>query len=153
MKFVPVSIVILVRRPTNTHFELWMQKRQAPGTLNGLLEFPGGKIETDETPIIAARREILEETGFDLSKTPLVRFKLEQYDFEGRHIYLNVFLGTLDEMHSKYHQGNWFEIKYTVQSRSFEGKIPPINHKIIDEVGLYIEKQFKAGTWDLIWRE
>src|SRR5689334_21158883 len=39
-------------------------QRPPGGPLAGLWEFPGGKIEADETPQAAVARECLEETGF-----------------------------------------------------------------------------------------
>jgi A/G-specific adenine glycosylase len=41
----------------------FVQRRDKPGLLQGLWEFPGGKLNHGETPSRAARRELLEETG------------------------------------------------------------------------------------------
>jgi 8-oxo-dGTP diphosphatase len=48
-----------------------MQRRRLNSAHGGLWEFPGGKIEGDETPEIAAFREIREELGVDLDISAL----------------------------------------------------------------------------------
>ena len=65
MKFVPVSIVLIVTSIREDRFSLWMQKREEKGSLNNFWEFPGGKIEPNESPEDAARREFKEEVGID----------------------------------------------------------------------------------------
>src|SRR5258708_32981468 len=43
-------------------------KQYKHGAQEELIEFPAGYIDKNETPEIAARRELLEETGYDYEK-------------------------------------------------------------------------------------
>jgi A/G-specific adenine glycosylase len=45
---------------------LLIARRPEDGLLGGLWEFPGGKVETGESPSEAARREVREELGIDV---------------------------------------------------------------------------------------
>ncbi|MBT8462935.1 MAG: A/G-specific adenine glycosylase [Gemmatimonadetes bacterium] len=45
---------------------LLIARRPEAGLLGGLWEFPGGKVESGETPAEAARREVHEEMGLDI---------------------------------------------------------------------------------------
>ncbi|MDD4700765.1 MAG: A/G-specific adenine glycosylase [Desulfovibrio sp.] len=48
---------------------VFVQKRLPSGVWGNLWEFPGGRVETDETPEQAAVREFMEETGFEVRVT------------------------------------------------------------------------------------
>lgn len=61
---VGVAVVISIGRDDSFH--LLMGKRLKPFGF-GQYAFPGGHLETYETPDLCARREVLEETGLDLS--------------------------------------------------------------------------------------
>ena len=62
MKTIPVAIALLRRKG-----RWFLQRREYSSThLPGVWEFPGGKVETDELPEAAIRRELMEE----LSWTP-----------------------------------------------------------------------------------
>ena len=55
-------------------------RRSKSVPLGGLWEFPGGKIEQDESPKVAAVRECLEETGIRVEATHCLVVHLQQYD-------------------------------------------------------------------------
>jgi A/G-specific adenine glycosylase len=68
-----------------------LQQRPAEGLLGGLWEFPGGKIETGESPRAAAVRELREETGAAvgaLARVGIVRHAYSHFTVE-----LEVFRG------------------------------------------------------------
>ncbi len=74
----------------NNQQECLLSRRPAGTHLGGLLEFPGGKVEKQESAENALRRELLEEVGISVSAfTPLIQIP---YSYDDRDILLNVFL-------------------------------------------------------------
>ena len=66
MKPVKHRATIICRHGKQTHKWLWVRKPNAAWTL------PGGKIEPGETPVQAAERELLEETGLQAESLTLL---------------------------------------------------------------------------------
>lgn len=147
-----VSIAIFIKDIGPTSFKIWTQVRLEEGALYGMLEFPGGKIEVGETPEIACRREVHEEVEVLLAEDEkLVLFKYQDYSVENKNICLFVFLSKFTDIPAE--KGDWSEITYDKKSDYLQGKIPPINHVIIDELAVYIKNQFDAGLTHLLWQQ
>jgi len=74
---------------------LLMTQRAAGGALGLLWEFPGGKIETGESPEQAIVREVREELG--VTATPLERLESVSHDYaHGTHVEIVFVRCTLD---------------------------------------------------------
>ncbi|MCY4523365.1 MAG: NUDIX domain-containing protein [Halobacteriovoraceae bacterium] len=145
---VPVSIVIFIREMDEKKISVWMQKRtNAP--FSGLWEFPGGKIEEGELPEEAACREVLEETGVSIKKHDLLLFTIHSYNLAEKSICLYVYMAMPDKFEISH--GKWFEISYEGYSGFLKGKIPEVNHYLIDLVTNYFEQQgkVKGELWNL----
>jgi 8-oxo-dGTP diphosphatase len=148
-----VSLVIFVRNITPKSLELWMQVREVEGPLKGLLEFPGGKLEAGESPWQAAVREIQEEVGVQIHEQDLMLIKQYETSYS-KPVLLFPFLCLKGE---GLNENNWFELSFEAGSRLFKGKIPEVNHLIIDELLAYFKEQTSDGNterlkmlWDYI---
>ena len=79
--------------------------RRAYGKQKGYWEFPGGKIEENETPEAAIVREIREEMELEINVRELLG--TVEHDYEDFHLSMDCFLCTLvsSEMHLHDHSG------------------------------------------------
>lgn len=88
MKMVLVSAVALIDRDGR----VLLAKRPKGKSMEGLWEFPGGKVEAMETPEIALIRELKEEIGIDTWSSCLAPLTFASHSYEDFHLLMPVFI-------------------------------------------------------------
>ncbi|NRP52869.1 MULTISPECIES: 8-oxo-dGTP diphosphatase MutT [unclassified Marinobacterium] len=84
------QILVAAAAILNPQGQLLIAKRPDDKHQGGLWEFPGGKVETDETVETALKRELLEEIGIEIVKCePLVRI---EHDYSDKSVVLDVWV-------------------------------------------------------------
>ncbi len=82
------SIHVVVGVVFNSAGQVLVALRPAHKHMGGLWEFPGGKIETGETPEEALKRELFEEVGIEVQQAyPLLKY---DYDYPQQTVSLDV---------------------------------------------------------------
>jgi 8-oxo-dGTP diphosphatase len=69
-----------------------LAKRPKGRPLEGLWEFPGGKVETGETPEQALIRELNEELSIDVSQTCLAPFTFASHAYSDFHLLMPLYV-------------------------------------------------------------
>src|ERR1041385_1826834 len=67
-------------------------QRPAGKSMAGLWEFPGGKVESGETPEDALCREIKEELGIELCRPCLAPFNFASHAYDNFHLLMPLFI-------------------------------------------------------------
>ena len=126
MKKLQISVGII----RNAEGEIYITQRAADAHMANKWEFPGGKIESGETPEEALVRELQEEVG--ITVTTLQQFDKLEYQFPDRHITLWFWLvnGWDGEPWGKEGQpGRWI-----AQQDLAVDEFPPANAPIIEKL-------------------
>ena len=87
MKMVLVSAVALIDKDNR----VLLAKRPEGKAMAGLWEFPGGKIETGETPEAALVRELQEELGIETWNSCLAPLTFASHSYEDFHLMMPLF--------------------------------------------------------------
>lgn len=135
-----VAIGIFIRSLSDNAVEVWMQVREEAGPFKGLWEFPGGKIETGETPDSAVRREIEEEVGIPFTETSVIKpFKVYSHQYPEREIHIHSYL--LPEVSLLSEKGKWFELKFSRKQLPVEVQTLEANYNMIADLCEYLSVQ------------
>ncbi|MCR9204773.1 MAG: NUDIX domain-containing protein, partial [Halobacteriovoraceae bacterium] len=128
--------------------QLWFQKREEDGPLDGYLEWPGGKLEAGESPPAAGVRELKEETGVSIKIEDLTPFQNYSYEYPDRKVTLftHLLLVRDPSVFAKGWEG--FEGKNPLK---LKGKVPKANEKILEELGSYFLEMKETGQWSEVW--
>ena len=90
MRRLHVAVGVIV----NKNRQVCIAQRAEAVHLGGLWEFPGGKLEVDETPQVALMRELREELGITITEAqPLLTLPFD-YPEDGRYVLLDFWLVT-----------------------------------------------------------
>jgi 8-oxo-dGTP diphosphatase len=87
MKVVYVSAAAII----NQAGEILLAKRPAGKAMAGLWEFPGGKIESDETPERALVRELKEELSIEVTEKDLEPITFASHTYENFHLFMPLY--------------------------------------------------------------
>ena len=139
MKTIPVSILVPLKIEDNQLF-LWAQKRRVDGPLNGFWEFPGGKIESDESALNAIVREVREEVGITIDSSKLKLFKILPYEYSDRRVSLFTYIYPVikrDEFPQNPENKDqlWHPLDQILYSP--EALFPPANNEIFSSLKAY----------------
>lgn len=89
-----------------------LAQRPAGKQLAGLWEFPGGKIENDETPEIALIRELKEELGIDTSVSCLSPLAFASHAYDDFHLVMPLYACRVWQGHVTAREGQSFAWAY-----------------------------------------
>ncbi len=86
-KIIHVSAVALI----DTDGRILLAQRPEGKSMAGLWEFPGGKVESGESPEVALIRELQEELGIDTWESCLAPLTFASHAYESFHLLMPLF--------------------------------------------------------------
>ena len=119
-----VSIVLI-----NEVNEILLSKRPKKKHLEGYWEFPGGKIETNESPEQALIREIKEELNIDINNKCIAPLSFSEFDYKEFQLLLLLYVCRRWEGEPMSMENN--ELKWVKPNMLRKYKMPPADDSLI----------------------
>ena len=119
-----VSIALI-----NNHDEVLIAKRPNNKHLAGFWEFPGGKVEKDETPENALIREVKEEINVNINNKCIAPLSFSEFDYKNFHLLLLLYICRRWEGKPLTMEEN--ELKWVKPSMLRKYKMPPADDSLI----------------------
>lgn len=85
-------LLVVAAALIDTDGKLLLARRPEGKSMAGMWEFPGGKVESGETPETALIRELKEELNIDVSQSCLSPFTFASYDYPDFHLLMPLYL-------------------------------------------------------------
>ncbi len=152
----PISICVAISNVEADHAKVWVQIRQEDGHLDGKWEFPGGKIETGESPPVAARRELNEEVGPLIPVESFIPFKNYSFHYKDRSVCLFVhllYLSSKGENFKNFAESGWQEVGYQEPLSKWATNIPEANENILKDLAKYLDEERARPHWSETWQQ
>lgn len=86
------TLLVVAAALINPHGEVLLAQRPPGKMLAGKWEFPGGKVEADESPEAALVRELREELGIETNQSDFEPFWFLSHDYPQFHLLMPVYL-------------------------------------------------------------
>lgn len=106
----------------------WREAKQHQGNKH---EFPGGKVESQETPRQACSREIQEEVGITVLPESWQEFDVIKHEYEDIHVHLSFFIASVSADQMAIIQQPWVWYDRTVLPTL---NFPKANQQIIERL-------------------
>ncbi|EJL89800.1 nucleoside triphosphate hydrolase [Pantoea sp. RIT-PI-b] len=123
MKHLQVAVGII----RNTDRQIFLAQRAASSYMANKWEFPGGKIEQDETAEQALKRELMEETGIDVTSAKAIG--LADHSYEDLRVTLHFFL--VEGWNGAPYGREGQPQRWVEQQDLVADEFPPANHELI----------------------
>ena len=109
--------------------QILISKRPPKKHLSGFWEFPGGKVEKNETPENAIIREVKEELNVDINNKCIAPLSFSEFDYEEFQLLLLLYVCRRWEGEPKSMEKN--EIKWVKANMLRQFKMPPADDTLI----------------------
>lgn len=84
-------VLVVAAALINEEGEILLAQRPEGKAMEGLWEFPGGKIEPGETPELALKRELKEELGVEIDEKALKPINFASFGYESFHLLMPLY--------------------------------------------------------------
>ena len=122
-----------------------MQRREEAGALHNKLEFPGGKLEANESAVEALIREIAEEVKQKIVEPQTHFLNAYHYDYPSTQVLLYTYL-----INKNFDSDHWFDLF----DESYLAEIPEANLEIFRDIKNFLGKdeqkfrEFEGAIWE-----